>query len=111
MFLSCTLPIFRLKNENASKNPMKRWHHPRTSEIRLKWVSLVIIAMLGLNGCGPRAAKDKTIGVTLLTKEHVFYRDLERGLHDSAREKGFNLAVTSGDWDLGMQLAQIENCI
>jgi ribose transport system substrate-binding protein len=49
--------------------------------------------------------------VTLLTKEHVFYRDLEQGLRDTARQKGFNLVVTSGDWDLAKQQGQIENFI
>jgi ribose transport system substrate-binding protein len=51
------------------------------------------------------------LGVTLLTKEHVFYRDLEMGLKNAARERGFNLVITSGDWDLAKQQGQIENFI
>ena len=78
----------------------------------VKWLSIVIIAvLLSFNACSQPAATGKTIGVTLLTKEHVFYRDLEKGLHDSAKEKGFDLVVTSGDWDLAKQQAQIENFI
>ena len=91
---------------------MKIWPRHENFERRLKWLSITIIAtLLGLNACSQRGATEKTIGVTLLTKEHVFYRDLERGLHNSAREKGFNLVVTSGDWDLAKQQAQIENFI
>jgi len=66
---------------------------------------------LALNSCGRPGAAEKTIGVTLLTKEHVFYRDLEKGLRDTAKDKGFNLVVTSGDWDLAKQQGQIENFI
>ena len=41
----------------------------------------------------------------------MFYRDLESGLRDTAREKGFDLLITSGDWDLAKQQGQIENFI
>jgi ribose transport system substrate-binding protein len=67
--------------------------------------------MLTLGSCNRSGTSDKTIGVTLLTKEHVFYRDLEKGLRESAKEKGFNLVVTSGDWDLAKQQGQVENFI
>jgi ribose transport system substrate-binding protein len=70
------------------------------------------LTLLVLGGCSARPeAGRKTIGVTLLTKEHVFYRDLENGLRDSAKEKGYNLLITSGDWDLAKQQGQIENFI
>lgn len=53
----------------------------------------------------------KRIGVTLLTKEHEFYRDLEASLQDAARGRGYELIVTSGDFDLAKQQSQIENFI
>jgi len=67
--------------------------------------------LLCLAGCRQREAKAKTIGVTLLTKEHVFYRELEGGLRKAAKEIGFDLVITSGDWDLAKQQSQIENFI
>ncbi len=71
----------------------------------------VLLSLLSLSGCSRQSTAGRTIGVTLLTKEHVFYRDLEKGLRDTAREKGFDLAITSGDWDLAKQQGQIENFI
>src|SRR5258706_5120972 len=62
-------------------------------------------------GCSQRGGGRKVIGVTLLTKEHVFYRDLESGLKETAEKKGYDLLITSGDWDLAKQQAQIENFI
>ena len=61
------------------------------------------------NACGGNAKK--CIGVTLLTREHVFYKDLEAGLREAAEKQGFGLTVTSGDMDLSKQQSQIENFI
>ena len=56
-----------------------------------------------------RAAK--RIGVTLLTREDDFYRELEAGLKDAAAKNGFELIVQSGDKDLSKQQSQIDNFI
>lgn len=53
----------------------------------------------------------KKIGVTLLTREHQFYKDLEAGLKEAADKNGFELIVQSGDMDLAKQQSQIENFI
>jgi len=65
---------------------------------------------LVLANCGRRDAQ-KTIGVSLLTKEHVFYRDLEKALRETAAKHRFHLIINSGDWDLAKHTAQIENYI
>jgi ribose transport system substrate-binding protein len=65
---------------------------------------------LVLANCGRREAQ-KTIGVSLLTKEHVFYRDLEKALRETAANHRFHLIINSGDWDLAKHTAQIENYI
>jgi len=57
------------------------------------------------------ATRQKTIGVTLLTRGHLFYRDLEQGLHDEAAKDGYKLVVTSAEFDLGKQASQIEDFI
>ncbi len=57
------------------------------------------------------AGKTKTIGVTLLTREDEFYRQLEQGLRDGAAAAGYTLTVTSGDRDLAKQQSEIDNFI
>jgi ribose transport system substrate-binding protein len=77
-----------------------------------RWfLTVTFMGLLWFIACGQPPSNQKVVGVTLLTKEHVFYRDLEKGLRDSAREKGFDLLITSGDWDLAKQQGQIENFI
>jgi ribose transport system substrate-binding protein len=58
-----------------------------------------------------RTLEGKVIGVTLLTKGHEFYKDLEAGLREAAAEKGCELLVDAGEWDLQKQQSQIENFI
>ncbi len=53
----------------------------------------------------------KKIGVTLLTREDDFYRELEAGLKETAAKNGFELLVQSGDKDLSKQQSQIDNFI
>lgn len=71
------------------------------------------LAALGLFGCGPGQPNKsgKVVGVTLLTRGHLFYRDLEEGLREAATRHGFQLVVTSADFDLGRQTAQIEDFV
>ena len=75
-------------------------------------LALACGALLVSSGCqsgGP--AGGKRIGVTLLTREHVFYKDLEAGLKEAADRAGYQLTVTSGDFDLAKQQSQIDNFI
>ena len=77
-------------------------------------LALLVGALLVSSGCkggAGGAAAGKRIGVTLLTREHVFYKDLEAGLREAADKQGYQLTVTSGDFDLAKQQSQIENFI
>jgi ribose transport system substrate-binding protein len=83
-------------------------------------LALTLGALLASSGCnkggGPAggsggAGGGKRIGVTLLTREHVFYKDLEAGLREAADKAGYQLTVTSGDMDLAKQQSQIDNFI
>lgn len=65
----------------------------------------------GMSGGSGGAAGGKRIGVTLLTREHVFYKDLEAGLKEAADKAGYQLIVTAGEMDLAKQQSQIENFI
>ncbi len=51
----------------------------------------------------------KKIGVTLLTREDDFYRELETGLQEAARQNNYELIIQSGDKDLSKQQSQIDN--
>ena len=78
--------------------------------MRFKTAVILALATLLLIGCSQKSPR-KVIGVSLLTKEHVFYRDLEKGLRSSAANYGYDLVINSGDWDLAKHQAQIENYI
>jgi ribose transport system substrate-binding protein len=75
-------------------------------------LALALGALLAASGCqGGGNPGGKRIGVTLLTREHEFYKDLEAGLKEAADRAGYQLIVTSGDMDLAKQQSQIENFI
>jgi ribose transport system substrate-binding protein len=74
--------------------------------------------MFGLSGCGSNQkgsgttpAKGKVIGVTLLTKQHIFYQDLEKGLLSEAKKYGYTVTVLAGEMDVAKQSNQIEDFI
>jgi ribose transport system substrate-binding protein len=73
------------------------------------------VVLLTLGACTSSGtstgATGKRIGVTLLTTEHEFYRQLEAGLRDAAQKHGYTLLITSGDFDLAKQQAEIDNFI
>ncbi len=73
---------------------------------------IVVIALL-ISSCGKKepASHTKTIGVTLLTRAHIFYKDLEEGLQEEAAKNRFDVIVTAAEFDLGKQTAQIEDFI
>ena len=91
------------------------------SFVRLFCLSLFVAALTLMAGCqsanqggsggSASSSSGKRIGVTLLTREHEFYRDLEAGLKDAADKQGYQLTVTSGDFDLAKQQSQIENFV
>ena len=56
-------------------------------------------------------AGTKTIGVSLLTRGHIFYRDLEDGLRAQAEKDGYQVIITSADFDLNKQISQVEDFI
>ncbi len=90
------------------------------SLVRFFRLSLLLAACVLMAGCqragqgggsSSSSSSGKRIGVTLLTREHEFYRDLEAGLKDAADKQGYQLTVTSGDFDLAKQQSQIENFV
>ena len=53
----------------------------------------------------------KTIGVSLLTREDEFYRQLEAGLREAAKAHGYRLVLNSGDRDLAKQQSQLDDFV
>jgi ribose transport system substrate-binding protein len=88
-----------------------------------KLVTILIAAtiILSLAGCAKKeeaakqpAAKqtaELTIGVSLLTRTHPFYQDLEAGLQDAASAAGFKLLINAGEFDVAKQKDQIQDFI
>jgi ribose transport system substrate-binding protein len=91
--------------------------------MKLKLLILITLTTLFAGACNQRTATNssnsttaastekKKIGVTLLTREDDFYRELEAGLKETAEKNGFELLVQSGDKDLSKQQSQIDNFI
>jgi ribose transport system substrate-binding protein len=52
-----------------------------------------------------------TIGVSLLTRTHPFYQDLEAGLREAADSAGYDLLVTAGEFDVARQKDQVHDFI
>jgi ribose transport system substrate-binding protein len=80
---------------------------------RTLYVWLIIILSLPLLVACNRSKEEykAIIGVTLLTRGHAFYRDLEEGLTEAATKHHFKLNIVAAEWDLARQMAQIEDFI
>jgi ribose transport system substrate-binding protein len=74
--------------------------------------ALILMCTLSL-ACGKKddGSHTKIIGVALLTRGHIFYKDLEEGLREEAARDHYELVMTSAEFDLGKQISQIEDFI
>jgi ribose transport system substrate-binding protein len=75
-------------------------------------VTIILLSLIQFS-CGKKeeVKATKVIGVSLLTRAHVFFKDLEEGLQTEAAKHGYELIITAGEFDLGKQSAQIEDFI
>ncbi len=55
------------------------------------------------------AGTDVVVGVSLLTRTHPFYQELEAGLREAAARHGYELIVQAGEFDVARQKDQVEN--
>jgi ribose transport system substrate-binding protein len=81
---------------------------------------LALTLLLLTFGCGKKQNEDAqqqgntskfTIGVSLLTRTHPFYQDLEAGLQEAATAAGYELLVNAGEFDVAKQKDQIQDFI
>ncbi len=77
----------------------------------LFFLVFLLVWSIILTGCGKKQSQNKIIGVTLLTRGHMFYRELEEGLREEAAKNNYELIITAGEFDLGKQIAQIEDFV
>jgi ribose transport system substrate-binding protein len=52
-----------------------------------------------------------TVGVSLLTRTHPFYQNLEAGLLEAAKANGYKLLVNAGEFDVARQKDQLQDFI
>ncbi|MHC4958267.1 MAG: substrate-binding domain-containing protein [Planctomycetota bacterium] len=72
---------------------------------------LLLLTLL-VFGCGSeKAAGEKTIGVTLLTQTHDFFKDLEEGLREEAKKHGYRLIIQAAEFDPTIQARQLEDFV
>lgn len=57
------------------------------------------------------AKKEITVGVSLLTRQHVFYNNIEKALTSKAQELGVKLVVQDANQDASKQLSQVQDFI
>lgn len=90
---------------------------PTTAKRMQRSICLVLLFGLSFSACNKKAENKletrsvKIIGVTLLTRAHVFYKDLEEGLRKESSKNGYELIIAAAEFDLGKQTAQIEDFI
>lgn len=80
---------------------------------------LILISSFGCSksdsdksGSDQTAAPAKlTIGVSLLTRTHPFYQDLEAGLLEAAKAHNYELLITAGEFDVAKQKDQLQDFI
>jgi ribose transport system substrate-binding protein len=80
---------------------------------RLTSVLLPLLSVIVLTGgCARKPTDDQVvIGVSLLTREHVFYRDLEEALIETAAKYNYKLNIAAANFDAARQTAQVEDFI
>ena len=82
---------------------------------RYLFAALAISLALCLTSCAKKQATTGTkayrVGVTLLTKSHPFYQELESAMRVTAAKHNITLNVQSAEFDMKDQQAQIENFI
>ncbi|MFQ5423451.1 MAG: substrate-binding domain-containing protein [Phycisphaerae bacterium] len=82
-----------------------------------RWL-IVVAACMAAAGCkrdtathdGDRPAR-RRIGVSLLTVQHQFYQDLRAGLQAEAADRGYDLLISTAEFDATRQSNQIDEFI
>lgn len=77
-------------------------------------VAALITGLMLVSSCKKKGGGEKgkiVIGVSLLVTTHDFYKDLQAGLEEAAKEKGYELKIQSGEKDVNKQIGQMQNFV
>jgi ribose transport system substrate-binding protein len=76
-------------------------------------VAMIAALAFCMTSCGKKqtAVKQYRVGVTLLTKSHPFYQQMEAAMREVADRENVKLNIQSAEFDMKDQQAQIENFI
>jgi len=83
----------------------------RSTPVLLLVLFTTLLLLAGCGGSKTSSNGEVTIGVSLLTRTHTFYQDLEAGLVSAADEKGYELLINAGEFDVAKQKDQIADFI
>jgi ribose transport system substrate-binding protein len=76
---------------------------------------LLVLVFIGCSGSEKESESGRqsaaVIGVTLLTRTHPFYQELEAGLLEEAQKHNYTLLVNSGEFDVAKQKDQFADFI
>jgi ribose transport system substrate-binding protein len=84
------------------------------TSVRTAVCALLMVGAAWSAACGGAAPADRgrpLIGVTLLTRTHAFYKELEDAMAAEANDRGLDLAIVSCEMDPARQVAQFEDFI
>ncbi|MBN1903362.1 substrate-binding domain-containing protein [Candidatus Sumerlaeota bacterium] len=96
----------------------------RKSAFFITWACILSICVF-FGGCGgseqttqpaekppQEESREKVVvGVTLLTRTHPFYQDLEEGLKEQAAANNYELLISTGEFDVAKQKDQVADFI
>lgn len=83
---------------------------------RIFAVLLIVALAAALSSCGKQqspsgGAKSRVVGVTLLTKAHPFYQQMEKAMKEEAAKRNITLRIQSAETQLGAQNSQVDGFI
>lgn len=92
----------------------------RARRRRCSWCLLLLLACLagcgdasprGSDSAGDSSAPRRRIGLSILTTENPFFNELAQALREEAARHGYEVIVTSGEFDVAQQRNQVKNFI
>ncbi|MCX6377283.1 MAG: substrate-binding domain-containing protein [Armatimonadetes bacterium] len=87
----------------------------KSRSARIMAVAMIAALAFCMTSCGKKqpgaGGKTYRVGVTLLTKSHPFYQQLESAMQEVADRENVKLNIQSAEFDMKDQQAQIENFI
>jgi ribose transport system substrate-binding protein len=82
---------------------------------RIALVIVTVLLALSLTSCARQSAaptaKGRTVGISLLTKSHPFYQQMEKAMREEAARDNITLDIQAAENQLGVQNSQMDDFI